>query len=320
MANQGTVTFKENTRAQAKASIVIEGLSGSGKSGLALLLATILAGSEESVYAIDTENKSLGLYDGLQMSTGVKMGKFKKFDLQPTLGFKPSIYLEARDIAKANGAKAFVSDSITHMWQREGGILEMVSNIEKAATNWRKGWSAWGEPEVIREKNAIFNIIRDSDVHCIATVRVKEKFEQTSDTTGKTIIKSLGEQQQQMPDLKYEADLVLHMVEPGNSAGKPPVARVIKTRYAILEKDVEYQFTEKLMKQIRDYLNEGVDAELLKEEQRKDLIATILHIVATDVSKKTMLPVLLDQIGRKGSTVEELPLDSLRILLGTLIN
>ena len=58
--------FQEVTREKAKAAIQIQGLSGRGKSGLALLLAYFLTGDWKSVYAIDTENKSMSLYQGLK--------------------------------------------------------------------------------------------------------------------------------------------------------------------------------------------------------------------------------------------------------------
>ena len=54
--------FQEATREQSKASILIEGLSGKGKSGLALILAYYLAGEDWSkVFDIDTENNSVNL-------------------------------------------------------------------------------------------------------------------------------------------------------------------------------------------------------------------------------------------------------------------
>ena len=49
--------FEDAERVQIKASIMIEGLSGSGKSGLALLLGFYLAnGIWHDVFDVDTEN------------------------------------------------------------------------------------------------------------------------------------------------------------------------------------------------------------------------------------------------------------------------
>ena len=97
MANSnlsGVLNFRDATRQQAKASILIEGLSGRGKSGLALLLGYALAGKDWSkVYAIDTENRSLDLFEGINMSNGAKCEPFKKVDLLPAHGYAPSNYL-----------------------------------------------------------------------------------------------------------------------------------------------------------------------------------------------------------------------------------
>ena len=64
-------------RMQSKASIVIEGLSGTGKSGLALLIARALADSWDKVFAVDTENRSLDLFEGLTLSDGTACEPFK---------------------------------------------------------------------------------------------------------------------------------------------------------------------------------------------------------------------------------------------------
>ena len=50
--------FRKATRVQCKLSCAIEGLSGSGKSGLALAIARAFA-DWDKIYAVDTENKSL---------------------------------------------------------------------------------------------------------------------------------------------------------------------------------------------------------------------------------------------------------------------
>ena len=51
--------FIDAEREQCKASIMIEGLTGQGKSGLALAFGYILSGKQwDKVYFIDTENRS----------------------------------------------------------------------------------------------------------------------------------------------------------------------------------------------------------------------------------------------------------------------
>ena len=123
MANSNlnsVLSFRDATRQQAKASILIEGLSGRGKSGLALMLAYALAGKDwTKVYAIDTENRSLDLFEGLTMSDGTKCTPFKKVDLLPSHGYAPSNYQMCKENAINAGGAVMINDSITHMWQQE---------------------------------------------------------------------------------------------------------------------------------------------------------------------------------------------------------
>ena len=62
MAGSPLFKFEEAQRTQCKASIMIEGLPGKGKTGLALLIGYYLGGEDwKSVFHIDTENKSANL-------------------------------------------------------------------------------------------------------------------------------------------------------------------------------------------------------------------------------------------------------------------
>lgn len=319
MANSnlnGVLNFRDATRQQAKASILIEGLSGRGKSGLALLLGHALAGKDwTKVFAVDTENRSLDLFEGINMSSGAKCEPFKKVDLLPAHGFAPSNYLMCKENAIAAGGEVIINDSITHMWQQEGGVLDIVSNIQLKDSKRYNNYTAWGAPEVKAEKQAIYNVVRDARIHVISTVRVKEKFEINSDHT----LTSLGEQEQQMPDLKYEPDLVLQMQKAGAMNGTPPVAKVIKSRYAVLQEGEVYQFTDAIIDSLVDYLHKGTDPKELLEKQRQDYIATISSILKEDVSKKTMFPILKEQQGHKDTKLADLPLDVLQTLLGSLL-
>ena len=319
MANNklnGVLQFRDATRQQAKASILIEGLSGRGKSGLALLLGYRLSGKDWSkVYAVDTENKSLDLFEGINMSNGIKCDPFKKVDLLPAHGYAPTNYLMCKENAIIQGGEVIINDSITHMWQQEGGVLDLVSQVQMKDSKKYNNYTAWGAPEVKEQKQAIYNVVRDARIHVISTVRVKEKFEINSDHT----LTSLGEQEQQMPDLKYEPDLVLQMQSAGAMNGTAPIAKVIKSRYAILQEGEIYQFTDAIMDSLVEYLNEGTDPKELLEKQRKDYIKTIKDILDNDVSKKTMFSTLKEQQGYGETKLVDLPLDVLQTLLGILL-
>ena len=312
-------TFEDAQRVQCKASIEFEGLSGTGKSGAAMLTAAILAGYDwKKIYACDTENRSLRLLVGTPCSDGNKYGSFKVSELTPEIGYAPSNYLAIREAAIQAGATVFVQDSISHAWQYKGGVLDRVSEAKASGNKLyaRDSYAAWGDPEVVAEKNKLLEMIRDERVHVISTVRVKEKMEYTRDAEGKTKLESLGEQQIQQGDLKYEPDLVLHMLRPGsNKEGKitHPRVRVVKTRYAFLNKDEEYDWTPELIKQLKAYLEEGVDPETIAEQQRQEYITGIKTIISNP-TKKAIAEVMKNDLGYQDVKLAEMPLKAIKQL------
>lgn len=314
--NVEKINFRTATRQQAKASILIQGLSGTGKSGTALLIAHALAGDWKKVFALDSENKSLDLFDGLRASTGETFKDFLKYDLDRTMGYAPSRYIAAIEAAIKAGAEAVINDGITPMWQQDNGVLQLVNKIQSENNKYNK-FSVWGDPRVEKEKMNIFSCIRNDRVHLISTVRVKEKF----DIQQGEGVKSLGEQQQQMPDLKYEPDLVLDMVTCGSPAGVHPVVKVLKSRYAIFEQEETYALTPEILNQLVEYLKEGADPEELREKQRLELIEALTNLLDSDVSKRTMYPMLKKEEGiAEDVALADMSLENIRTLLTKLIN
>ena len=299
--------FEDAERIKLKASIMIEGLTGTGKSGLALLLSKYLAGSWDKVFHIDTENKSANLFADLPFSDGQPVGKFKVGQLTEDIGYKPSNYLAFRLAAIQAGASVVIEDSISHAWQYKGGLLDLVNEATAKSTKNDK-YAAWRDDKVASEKHKLMDLIRCPDVHVITTVRVKEKFDYVDDGTGKNKLQSLGEQQIQQADLKYEPDLVLHMVHPGQGPNTPPRALVVKSRYAILQKDVEYDFTPELCIQLKAYLEEGADPTKLLEEQRQDYITAIKEYLDAHQNKVPIWNVMKKDAGYESIKLEDIDL------------
>lgn len=292
---------------------MIEGLSGDGKSGLALMLAYYLADEEwKEVFAIDTENKSLDLFSGIPFTTGGPVGEFKVGQLNEDIGFKPTNYLAFRKTAVAAGAKVVIEDSISHAWQYKGGVLDMVTTVAGKSAKGDK-YAAWRDEDVNTEKNNLLELIRDAHVHVISTVRVKEKFEYVEEE-GKKKLQSLGEQQIQQGDLKYEPDLVLHMVTPGKGIDLYPTAEIIKSRYAIFTKGEIYEFTPERCRQLRAYLAEGVDPATILEEQRQEYILAITEHLDSHPSKVSIWNVMKANAGFDSQKLTDIPLEGIKRL------
>lgn len=302
-------TFNEVTREKAKAAIQIQGLSGRGKTGLALLIAYALVGDWAKVFAIDTENRSMNLYQGLKDPSGNTYEKFKVGFLTPDIGYKPSNYLAFRDTAIESGAEAVIFDSVSHAWQYKGGVLDLVAQAKSKSARYQKDqYAAWGDEEVVKEKNELLELIRSEKVHMITTVRVKEKMEYDKDESGKTVLVSLGEQQIQQADLKYEPDLVLEMVSPGSDETYP-CAKILKTRYAFLKLGETYCFDANLLAQLKAYLDEGVDPDLLLEKQREEYINAVKGLLDTRPNLKAIWDVIKADVGYKDTKLADLPLE-----------
>lgn len=320
MANLNPLfSFETVTREQSKASILIEGLSGKGKSGLALLLGYFLSGEDwETVFDIDTENNSIQLFEGLNSSGGMKYENFKVGKFTPDLKYKPTNYEAFKEAAIQAGAKVVINDSISHAWSYEGGILDMIAALKKTNQRYQKdSYAAWGDDSIVEEKTKLYQLFRDHRCHVISTVRVKEKMEYDKDANGKTILTSLGEQQIMQADVKYEPDLVLHMLEPGKNVGteiKHPKARVVKSRYAILEEGEIYEFTPTLCKQIAEYLEKGTSPEEILERQRKEYANGIKEYLDTHQSQVQIWNILKQEANVGDLKLEEIPLNIIKNL------
>ena len=307
--------FRKVERQKVKASIMIEGLQGTGKSGLALAIAKVLSKDWSKIYAIDTENQSLDLFDGIKLSTGEEVKDFNKVDLTVDDGFAPSNYMKLREAAIADGAEVVIMDSISHMWNRKGGLLDKVSEAQAQGLD---SYRSWGTDENRKEKELIFDLVRSPKAHIITTVRDKEKFGMEFDETrGKNKVVSLGEQQVQQEGLKYEPDLVLRMVSAGAPDGTAPVAEVLKSRYTILRVGEEYEFTAELLEQLRQYLAEGVDPEVILKAQKEEVIKAIKDYCTTP-ARKSIWKSLKESAGFEGK-LEDMPLETMKQLYRQLI-
>ena len=307
--------FRKVERQKVKASIMIEGLQGTGKSGLALAIAKVLSNDWSKIYAIDTENQSLDLFDGIKLSTGEEVKDFNKVDLTVDDGFAPSNYMKLREAAIADGAEVVIMDSISHMWNRKGGLLDKVSEAQAQGLD---SYRSWGTDENRKEKELIFDLVRSPKAHIITTVRDKEKFGMEFDETrGKNKVVSLGEQQVQQEGLKYEPDLVLRMISAGAPDGTAPVAEVLKSRYTILRVGEEYEFTTELLEQLRQYLAEGADPETILKAQKEEVMKAIKEYCTTP-ARKSIWKSLKESAGFNGK-LEDMPLETMKQLYRQLI-
>lgn len=110
-------------------AIGIAGASGTGKTYTSLLIARGIAevmtgGKGARIGYIDTENKRALHYKGA-FPEMVHMDFSAVDEAGEMLGFGPERWIEAIDVADAEGLPVVILDSASHSWEGVGGILDM---------------------------------------------------------------------------------------------------------------------------------------------------------------------------------------------------
>ena len=190
--------IKKAERKGACVTISLAGESGSGKTYSALRIARGLVGPNGKIGVIDTEQKRASLYADC-------FGGFDVIDLEPP--FSPERYAEAIDTFKKAGYNAVVIDSMSHEWESEGGILNMVEKInedyiKKTGNTRGLGLGAWKEPK--SKHRALMNKIVNSGMHLILCYRVKYEMIEQVVNGKKTMIKSTEPTIVQEPNSLYD--------------------------------------------------------------------------------------------------------------------
>lgn len=161
---------------QSKAVIGIAGISGSGKTYTALLIARGMVNKASEIGFLDTENKRGSLY------ADILDGQFMIGDLYPP--FSPARYAQAIREFQDAGVKVLVIDSVTHEWEGEGGC----DDIANAPLKQGKKMANWIGAK--REHKQFMNVLLQSNMDIICCIRAREK----TDFTNPSMPVSLGVQ------------------------------------------------------------------------------------------------------------------------------
>jgi len=189
--------FTKAVKAEAKARIAVTGPSGSGKTYSALLWATTLAEGGK-IAVIDTERDSAKLY----------ADRFEFDSLTMSAPYHPNRLIEALKAAEAEGYACVVVDSLTHFYNGQGGLLELVDQAGAAAKG--NSFAGWKVATPIQQQ--MVDAILNFNGHIIATMRSKTEWTLEKDErTGRTSPKKVGLAPQQRDGIEYEFTLVVEM-------------------------------------------------------------------------------------------------------------
>lgn len=199
------------TRSLARFKMALEGVSGSGKTLSALLLAYGFVRakypglSDEEVWSkiciIDTENGSGVLYKGKRVGA-TTIGTYKYIKFPPP--FSAENYRAAIQVAENAGVDFLIIDSFSHAWSGVGGALEKQSNIAARTGNTYTAWR-----DVTPDHNALVDKILQCNMDVIVTMRSKNDYVIEKGANGKSIVKKVGLSPIMRDGVEYEFTTVL---------------------------------------------------------------------------------------------------------------
>jgi len=262
----------------------VSGVSGSGKTFSALLLAAGIAGSDGEVGFIDTENGRGEMYvDSPGIVKALPKG-FRYGRLDPP--FTPKRYIEAITAAEKAGITVCVVDSTTHEWEGIGGCCEMAEEHKL------RGMPNWALAK--REHKRFVNHCLSTNMHLIFCLRARDKVK-ILEVGGKTEVVPIGIQPICEKNFVFEM-LVSLLLDEKSHAAQPlkvpePLLALFPEAHLITKQDGErirqWNSTggtldphEQLKKRARAAAEDGADAyvafyKVLPNAQKKVLADSI---------------------------------------------
>jgi len=239
--------IRKAQRKQAKIKLAMEGVSGSGKTMSALLLASGIT-DWSKIAVIDTENHSADLY--------AHLGDYNV--LQLSKPFNPERYIIAIETCENAGMEVIIIDSVSHEWEGSGGILDLHGNMPgNSFTNWAK---------MTPRHNAFVQKILESDCHIISTIRTKTDYTLT-DKNGKMVPEKVGLKGITRDGMDYEFTIVFDL-------DIKHFATASKDRTGLFMDKPAYVITQKTGERILQWCNAGTSLdEVIKViQQAKDVV------------------------------------------------
>jgi hypothetical protein len=239
--------LKKATRKKVKLRLSIAAPTGFGKTYSALLMAFGITKDWEKIAVIDTENESASLYSDL--------GNYFTIQLAPP--YTPEKYTEAIRACENAGMEVIIIDSITHVWQGEGGLLESNDLLGgNKFQNWAK--------TTPRYQKWLSSILH-SKCHVITTMRKKQAYSIIQDGA-KTKVEKQGMEDQIRDGYDYEMTIAFELINDKH------LARSSKDRTRLFDCKPEFIITPETGKSILDWCNSGVSADSIQIETNEKTI------------------------------------------------
>lgn len=225
--------LRKAARQKAKIRLGLSAVSGGGKTFSALLIAKGLTGDLNKVAVIDTENNSADLY--------AHLGDYSVLPL--TAPYTPEAYIKAIKECEDAGMECIIIDSITHEWDGKGGCLQIQEQLGGKYQDWAK---------VTPRHQAFIDAILQSKCHIITTVRRKQDYEMTKDSSGKMKVEKAGLKEVTREGFEYELTANLEIDVRHNATAS-------KDRTGLFMGQPAFVPSELTGEMIREWCESGVD-------------------------------------------------------------
>lgn len=237
--------FTKAIKTKAKLRLGIVGAAGSGKSYSSLMIAKGIGGK---IAVIDTENGSANLY--------AHLCEYDVCTITPP--YTVQKYMSAIKDAEKAGYTTLIIDSLSHVWNGEGGLLDQQG---KMADGGKNSFAAWRN--ITPQHNSLIDAMLGSPCHIIATMRAKTDYVMQENERGKQVPVKVGLAPVQREGMDYEFTVVFDIDTKHN-------AITSKDRTSLFDGRI-FTPSAETGQELLSWLNDGADIKMITEEQKKSL-------------------------------------------------
>jgi hypothetical protein len=273
--------LQQTQRHNIKLRLGISGASGFGKTYSALLLAYGMTQDWSKIAVIDTENASASLYSNL--------GSFNVLNLNAP--YSPERYIQAIEVCEKSNIEVIIIDSITHEWQGEGGCLQIHEQLGGRFQDWAK---------VKPRHQKFIDAILQSKCHIITTTRRKTDYSLDIGSNGKSKVVKHGTKEITSEGFEYELTVNFELINENH------LCKVSKDRTNLFSGKPEFVINSAVGKKLKDWCNEGVSLETIKEEiNQTNTLQGLRHLYQRyNHLKQQIKPLILDRKTELENTIE----------------
>lgn len=222
------IQFSKATKTNSRLRLAIDGPAGSGKTYSSLQIAKLLGGR---TCLIDSEHGSSKHY--------AHLFDFDRGDLE---SHSILSYLEAIQAAAAAGYEVLIVDSLSHVWNGQGGALEQVDRA--GGSKFSNGWKT-----VTPLLQRLIDLLLSYPGHVICTMRTKTAYEVVTEN-GRAVPKKIGLAPVMRDGVEYEFGIVIDVDHAGSLS-------ITKSRCESLSGVLARSDIPAIVKKLKAWLGEG---------------------------------------------------------------